>query len=228
MHSFQTYFLYFFFLFLYAKHCIAVLFITSPVLNTVCVGGKPCPVSWTDNQADNAPSINTYGPTTIGLFTGTQTQQSEIYRLAIVDPGKLDKTMVNIPANVAPDGNEYFIRLDPIKPPGGNVSLYQAFSARFTLSGMTRSAPAGTAGSRLATTGGTNPNSNVSLTSNSTATKSATTLPTSTALPSPTSSASSAQQSSSVSGKYEEMKSGIAKCKAGIILIYLLFAWFSS
>lgn len=52
---------------------------TSPVQGTVCSGNAACNVTWQDSGS--APSLSDFGNAVIGLFVGSQDEQSEMQRI---------------------------------------------------------------------------------------------------------------------------------------------------
>ncbi|TFY76643.1 hypothetical protein EWM64_g7372 [Hericium alpestre] len=111
------------------------LFTTSPVASTTFPAGQPATVNWQDDGS--APNLQAFGPSDIGLFTGSVNQQVLLQSIATaVDVSKQNTIQWTPNANVGPDGSKYFIRFtsnglkDPAQP---NFNFpAEAFSAMFT------------------------------------------------------------------------------------------------
>jgi len=108
---------------------------TSPIATTVCIGNNICTISWVDDGA--TPSVASFGPTSLGLYVGSTTQQTLVQSLGTVSrPDRTTSINVNINANSGPDGSFYFIRFQSNSATLNGAPL-QAFSSSFTLAGMT-------------------------------------------------------------------------------------------
>ncbi|KAG0147075.1 hypothetical protein CROQUDRAFT_91885 [Cronartium quercuum f. sp. fusiforme G11] len=112
------------------------LFITSPNVSTNCVGGKICEISWNGDKLVPI-DLSVYGIMMVGLwYRNVITQPIELLiKVGNMDPKVNTSMSVIIPPNIGPNGNNYFIRMDQVKPTD-NGQPYQVLSSRFTLSGM--------------------------------------------------------------------------------------------
>jgi len=116
----------------------ANVFITSPVLTSSFAAGQPATISWKDDGA--APSLASFGAASIGLYVGNSLQQTQLQPIsASVDVSTSGSVTFTPTASVGPNGAEYFIRFDSLALKDATNSQFpaQAFSAKFTLTGMT-------------------------------------------------------------------------------------------
>jgi len=113
------------------------LTVTEPIATTTCTGGQTCEVSWEAGPA--APALATYGNCAIGVWTGGHDQQTLLQLIASnVDVATTSTVQFTVNPSIGPDGDAYFIRIEsPIADPQTPPLPYLAFSAHFTLSGMT-------------------------------------------------------------------------------------------
>ncbi|KAL5478415.1 hypothetical protein ACEPAI_2599 [Sanghuangporus weigelae] len=109
-------------------------FLTSPVEGTVCSGGSTCNINW---QEDNvAPLLAEFGDASVGLYVGNVRQQTMVQSISdSVNVATTASISFTIDPNAGPDDSIYFIRLDSLTSRNGTVPN-QAFSAKFTLNGM--------------------------------------------------------------------------------------------
>ncbi|KAF9515989.1 hypothetical protein BS47DRAFT_1327699 [Hydnum rufescens UP504] len=116
----------------------AVIYITEPTASTVCSAGVPCNVRWNDDG--QAPVLATIGACSVGLYVGSQQQQTFLQDIS-------DNTLVanqsfvqwTPNASVGPNNSNYFVRFASLsyKDPNNPQYPYMSFSAKFTLNGMT-------------------------------------------------------------------------------------------
>lgn len=91
----------------------------------------------------SSPLLSAVGPSRIDLYTGSTNQQTFLQSFAdSVDVSKVNSVTGLIPASTGPDGDWYFIRVTSAAlkanstGAGGIQYPYEAFSAKFTLNGM--------------------------------------------------------------------------------------------
>jgi len=118
---------------------LAGIFTTSPVATTSCAAGSNCIVSWIDDG--KAPNLTAVGLTHIYLSVGSVTQQTNLMEISApgVDVSKVSSANFTVPATLGPNSNVYFIRYESaaLKDANNSAIPYLAFSAKFTLTGMT-------------------------------------------------------------------------------------------
>lgn len=116
----------------------ATVFITDPVATSTLAAGQQSTVTWQDDGT--APSLATFGLASIGLYVGTQSQQTLLQSIATnIDVSKVNSQTWAPSATVGPNFAGYFIRIQSNSAPNPNNTQFpaQAFSAKFTLTGMT-------------------------------------------------------------------------------------------
>lgn len=123
-----------------AQYAQATIAVSYPIASTTCTGGKPCgPFTW---EIDDSvlPVGADFGETTVGIYVGSVNVQALFYNLkSISNPTKLSSIpAVTIPAKQGPDGDFYFLRFQSVKGVDNTTGYpLQAFSAKFSLTGMT-------------------------------------------------------------------------------------------
>ncbi|KAF8489849.1 hypothetical protein JB92DRAFT_3011826 [Gautieria morchelliformis] len=120
-----------------ARQTFGVLFITNPTGSTTAQGGQSLTINWMDNMT--APSLATIGPCEVGLYAGNMQQQTELQVIApSVDVSKQTSQDFIVNSTLGPNSNAYFIRFTSLsfKDPNNPQFPYEAFSAKFSLSGM--------------------------------------------------------------------------------------------
>lgn len=116
----------------------AVPYITQPVASTTFHGGQNATVSWQDSGSN--PTLAQYGPCSISIYVGNAQQQTQLQTLnASVDVSKVNSITITPDPTIGPNSNEYFIRMESLALKDPNQPQYpaMAFSAKFTLDGMT-------------------------------------------------------------------------------------------
>ncbi|KAI9464081.1 hypothetical protein BJY52DRAFT_1184472 [Lactarius psammicola] len=121
-----------------APSALATVFITSPTANTAWPAAQQATITW---QADgNSPDLKSFGPSFIGLYAGNQQQQTLLQPIASdVDVSAVSSVTWQPNPTVGPNFDSYFIRFtsNNFADPTQAQFKVQAFSAKFTLSGMT-------------------------------------------------------------------------------------------
>jgi len=110
---------------------------TAPVASTTVQAGKAFKATWIDSGT--APTLATFGAATINICIGGTSQEIVLASLGTVNVATASQLSVTVPATVGPNGNFYFFRADSTTtdPTSSFGAPYQAFSAKFTLSGST-------------------------------------------------------------------------------------------
>jgi len=115
----------------------ATVFMTSPTASTNIPAGKAFPINWQDDS--KAPNLTAFGPATVGLFVGSQSVQTQLQAIGNVDVSKVSTISWTPDPSVGPNYDSYFIRITSVdlKDPNQTQFNAEAFSAKFSLSGMT-------------------------------------------------------------------------------------------
>ncbi|GAA5980325.1 hypothetical protein JCM11641_001767 [Rhodosporidiobolus odoratus] len=124
-------------LFSLAGSTLAKVYIYKPVESSHYQPGESFTVSWRDDGTP--PSWEEWGPSTIGLYTGSATSQTLLTTLGTIsDPSKSSEHLITIDGQWGGNSSDYFIRIESTSSQNPETDdPLQAFSARFTLSGMT-------------------------------------------------------------------------------------------
>lgn len=114
---------------------LAGVFITSPTATTTANGGQGFNVVWQDDG--KSPSLATIGPCDISIYAGNVQQQTQLQQLGTVDVSQTTSLNATINAALGPNFNGYFVRVTSASLKDSSTGFpYEAFSAKFTLSGM--------------------------------------------------------------------------------------------
>jgi len=120
-----------------APAVLAAPYFTSPIGTTSCTGGQPCTVSWKDDG--NVPLLAAYGDCTIGVYAGSQNEQSLMQAISPANAASTASVIFTVDPGMGENSNAYFIKMisttaaDPTQP----TYKATAYSAMFTLTGMT-------------------------------------------------------------------------------------------
>jgi hypothetical protein len=120
-----------------AAPALATVFVTSPVASTTFHGGQPATISWQDNGTP--PLLQDFGNAKVSIYAGNAQQQTSLQLIVpSVNVATTSSIQFTPEANIGPNSNEYFIRIeslgakDPLNPQFPALS----FSAKFTLDNM--------------------------------------------------------------------------------------------
>ncbi|KAF8607326.1 hypothetical protein BDV93DRAFT_520198 [Ceratobasidium sp. AG-I] len=120
-----------------APAVLAGPFFTSPVAGTTCTAGQPCTISWNDDNI--APLLAQYGDCTIGVYAGSQQQQSLMQAVTPANAASTGSVIFTPDAGMGENSNAYFIKMISTTAADPTNAMYKAtaYSAMFTLTGMT-------------------------------------------------------------------------------------------
>jgi hypothetical protein len=116
----------------------ATISFTEPVASSSIAAGKPFKLTWTDDKT--VPTLATFGTATFSLGIGGTVSQVLLQTLGTVNVATESSFSITIDATVGPSQSGiYFIRADStaIDPTSAFGDPYEAFSAKFTLTGAT-------------------------------------------------------------------------------------------
>ncbi|GLB39818.1 putative ser-Thr-rich glycosyl-phosphatidyl-inositol-anchored membrane family protein [Lyophyllum shimeji] len=116
----------------------ATVYVTSPTATASFTGGQQATISWQDDG--KAPSLKDFGPAKVSIYAGNAQQQTLLQQIvASVDVGSTQAIQFTPDPSIGPNSSEYFIRFESLglKDPAAPQYPALAFSAKFTMSGMT-------------------------------------------------------------------------------------------
>ncbi|KAG6889945.1 hypothetical protein C0995_013472 [Termitomyces sp. Mi166 len=125
-------------LFALSASALGKVFITSPTASTTFVGGQQATISWQDDGM--APSLKDFGPAKVSIYAGNAQQQTSLQLIVpSVDVSTTQSIQFTPDPSIGPNGNQYFIRVESLSLKDSAAPQYPAlaFSAKFTMSGMT-------------------------------------------------------------------------------------------
>lgn len=196
----------------------ATVYVIEPVATTKYPAGVPgAVVSWQDDQ--KTPSLAMFGLASISIYVGNAIQQTKLQVLSNSTDVSTTSSITFTPdPTIGPDGSDYFIRFESLSGKDSASAPFEAFSAKFTLTGMTgnfsASVQAEIAGQSTAPLGQTS-----SGTAGPTSTPS---LTTSTASKTPTSTSSTSATATATSGAMS-LNAGWAGIMLGAIVGVTMF-----
>jgi len=118
----------------------ATVFTTSPVASTTWQAGVSQTVAWQESTDGAKPTLEEFGPARISIYVGNAQQQTPLQTIgSSVDVSKNGSISFVPDPRIGPNGDFYFIRYESISLKDARAPQFPAlaFSARFTLSGMT-------------------------------------------------------------------------------------------
>jgi len=121
-----------------ASAAFATVYVTAPIASTTYTAGQSSIVQWQDSTT--APSLSDFGPAKISIYVGNAQQQTSLQLLnSTVDVSKVSSINFIPDATIGPNSSEYFIRFESLSLKDATQPQFPAlaFSAKFTLSGMT-------------------------------------------------------------------------------------------
>ncbi|KAG9310228.1 hypothetical protein JVU11DRAFT_9874 [Chiua virens] len=122
-----------------AASALANVYINQPVSSTTFTAGQQATVTWIDSG--DGPSLTDFGSATFGVYVGNALQQTPLQMLGTVNVAQQSSLTFTPQADIGPNSNEYFIRVTSLslKTSGSPQYPEEAFSAKFTLAGMSGS-----------------------------------------------------------------------------------------
>jgi len=124
----------------FAASALANLYVTSPVATTTFTAGQQATISWEDNG--QSPTLVQFGTANFAIYVGNAIQQTPLQTIATnVNVSSTSSLVFTPDGTIGPNSDEYFVRvtsltlMDPTQP----QYYEEAFSAKFTLAGMTGS-----------------------------------------------------------------------------------------
>jgi len=122
----------------FSASAFANVFVTAPVSSTTFPAGKPATLTWQDDGKQ--PTLQAFGPAIVSIYAGNSQQQTLLQTISpSVDVSTTQAVIFTPDPTIGSSGNEYFIRFQSISLKDSTNPLYPAlaFSAKFSLSGMT-------------------------------------------------------------------------------------------
>jgi len=119
---------------------LATLFTTAPVASTTWQAGIPQTIAWQESTDGAKPTLQDFGPAMISVYVGNAQQQTRLQSIATNANVSTNSSIVFTPdPKMGPNGNFYFIRFESLGLKDATQPQFPAlaFSAKFTLSGMT-------------------------------------------------------------------------------------------
>ncbi|PWY98467.1 hypothetical protein BCV70DRAFT_212821 [Testicularia cyperi] len=116
-----------------AAPVMSTIVVTLPVASTTSAGGRSLEVEWEDDG--KSPTASDWGRVNIYLATGSHDVQYKLQTLDTNVSYTKNSGSYKINSNAGPNGGYYFIRFEGTQTDATGIPE-MAFSARFTLSGM--------------------------------------------------------------------------------------------
>jgi len=201
----------------FASSAFATVFVTAPIASTTYNGGQSSVVNWQDDG--NSPTLAAFGPAKISIYAGNAQQQTSLQLLnGSVDVSQVSSITFTPDPTIGPNSNEYFIRFESLSLKDATQPQFPAlaFSAKFTLAGMTGTFSAAVLSQIQGQT--TAPLANPSGASVAPTTAPATTTPAPTSVNTGTSKKASSTGSSAPSATHASSAMGVRAGWAGAIL----------
>ncbi|EGO01315.1 hypothetical protein SERLA73DRAFT_87877 [Serpula lacrymans var. lacrymans S7.3] len=121
-----------------AASAFANVYVTQPVESTIFAAGQPATLSWQDNGS--SPSLHDFGLSKISIYAGNAKEQTFMQAISTsTDVEKTTSIVFTPDPTIGPNADEYFIRFESLNLKDTTQPQYPAlaFSAKFSLSGMT-------------------------------------------------------------------------------------------
>ncbi|EMD37069.1 hypothetical protein CERSUDRAFT_114965 [Gelatoporia subvermispora B] len=121
----------------FAQSAFATIYITSPVATTSWAAGQQQNVNWQDDGT--SPSLSAFGPASVGIYIGTVNQQTLVQEIVSnVDVSTTSSIAFTPDQTMGSNGDMYFIRFQSLSATDSTTGYpLEAFSSKFTLTGMT-------------------------------------------------------------------------------------------
>jgi len=116
---------------------LANVFITDPTATSTINGGDKYTIKWMDDG--KSPKLEDFGMAKISIYVGNAKQQTSLQLAGNVDVSKEQSLEFTPDPSIGPNGSEYFIRVESVNLKDAAAPQFPAlaFSAKFTMSGMT-------------------------------------------------------------------------------------------
>jgi len=117
---------------------LANVFITNPVASTVMPAGQAFNVTWQDDG--QPPTLQSFGAASFAIYVGNSAQQTQLQVISpSVDVSTASSVTFTPQANIGSNGDDYFVRVSSLALKDSAQPQFPAlaFSAKFTMSGMT-------------------------------------------------------------------------------------------
>jgi len=121
-----------------APTVLATVYITDPIASTSWQAGTQQTITWQDDGV--APSLAQFGPAKISIYVGNAQQQTMLQSISTsTDVSKVSSLSFTPDPTIGPNSGVYFIRVESLSLKDAKSPQYPAlaFSAKFTLTGMT-------------------------------------------------------------------------------------------
>ncbi|KAG9082309.1 hypothetical protein FS749_006954 [Ceratobasidium sp. UAMH 11750] len=114
-------------------------YFTKPITGDKCTAGQPCEIKWQDDG--KAPTLAEFGDCYVGLWTGSQQQQTQMQYISPTNCGSTSSVIFVPDASVGQNSDQYFIKMVSVNAPDPAMPQYKAtaYSPKFSLDGMTGS-----------------------------------------------------------------------------------------
>ncbi|GJE86328.1 hypothetical protein PsYK624_024080 [Phanerochaete sordida] len=116
---------------------LATISITQPIASTSWTAGQQQTIQWMDDG--KTPSLQQFGASKVSIYAGNVNQQTELQQIVpSVDVSTTGSIAFTPDATIGPNGDVYFIRFESLGLKDATNPQFpaEAFSAKFTLTGM--------------------------------------------------------------------------------------------
>ncbi|THG99479.1 hypothetical protein EW026_g2865 [Hermanssonia centrifuga] len=117
---------------------LAAISITAPVASTSWAAGQQQTLTWVDDG--QSPSLANFSSSMVSIYAGNAIQQTQLQLIVpSVDVSTTGSISFTPDPSIGPNGNAYFIRFESLSLKDATNPQFpaEAFSAKFTLTGMT-------------------------------------------------------------------------------------------
>ncbi|KAK2460020.1 hypothetical protein APHAL10511_007943 [Amanita phalloides] len=127
-------------LFYLAGSALGGVYITSPTAASTFTGGQQATINWQDDGT--TPLLSQFGPSTIAIYIGNALQQTPLQTISNnTDVSKTSAIQFTADPTIGPNNKNYFVRIQSLSFMDPKMPQYNAmaFSAKFTMAGMSGS-----------------------------------------------------------------------------------------
>ncbi|EIM87499.1 uncharacterized protein STEHIDRAFT_78462 [Stereum hirsutum FP-91666 SS1] len=120
-----------------APSALATVYVTAPVASTSWAAGSSVTLTWQEDGT--TPSLGDFGPASIGIYVGNVNEQTLLQTISdSLDVSNATSIDFTPDASIGADSDAYFIRFQSISAMDDTSAYHvQAFSSKFTMTGMT-------------------------------------------------------------------------------------------